>query len=615
MPLIFCKVACSPELVSSDLGEKVKKVLDDLPGNYSHWFMGEGVHTGLFLQEGEKGLYAFDLSNNWICVIDGRIDNLREVGLKFGCASLFDSENIARSVNILWQRVGGDLLVDLIGDFSVVFLNTTKKVAYLARDPAGTRPLYYFSCKGVLTVASDLRLIKVVNSVKFRLNESGASRMLIYGSHGSLRPSETFIEGVRRVVPGEIVSWQSGRLARKRFWDPRGKGRYVNLSFEEAAEELDRRIQVAVARRAKFEVGMGAHVSGGLDCSSVASYLAKLAFEKGDRMLGFSWTPADSVDPGSTELLRISAISKKNGFKVCFPKGADYRASKRERSKLAFDFWRPWQDMEFEYEVQRCAASAGVRHLMSGWGGDEFASGYGNSAASDLAIHLRWIELYNLVRRVRTANPIRGRLGFVLRNILFDPVRESLPRVSRSGFVCDGCRRGKVALILPSERLVDGVSVVQAQWQRYISGYIFDRIESWYQFGKRFGIEYSYPLLDRDVLEFVFRLPPEFFFDGRTRRKVFRKAVERFWPTDLIWKAAKSEPGLMGFVGAGSQRQSSSLEHELFCLSGPEEALKYVDREIVKDVFGRIQNGCAKVTDLFFLARIEKVLRSMSSLN
>jgi len=73
------------------------------------------------------------------------------------------------------------------------------------------------------------------------------------------------------------------------------------------------------------------------------------------------------------------------------------------------------------------------------------------------------------------------------------------------------------------------------------NGHIQARIESWATAATFSRLEYSYPLLDKRVIEYVIGLPAECFVKNNIRRYLFRLSVKNLLPQDILWANSKVE--------------------------------------------------------------------------
>ncbi len=149
----------------------------------------------------------------------------------------------------------------------------------LARDPIGERTLYYAQVPGALLFASTLHALLASGRVPVRLNLAGVGAYL---SYAYVPGEETLVEGIREVLPGEVLCFPltGGAPRRERFWSlPPELEASAPLSAEqEEALRLRLRAELegAVTRRLPESGPVGVSLSGGLDSSLVVALAKRL---------------------------------------------------------------------------------------------------------------------------------------------------------------------------------------------------------------------------------------------------------------------------------------------------------------------------------------------------
>jgi asparagine synthase (glutamine-hydrolysing) len=218
---------------------------------------------------------------------------------------------------------------------------------------------------------------------------------------------------------------------------------------------------------------------------------------------------------------------------------------------------QPRRTVARESHVLPIVAGLGVRHVLSGWGGDEFASFNGRATNRQLVRTLRLGPLREAYRdlRARRRSPLRA---------VADLAREGLPAgLSR--------RRGAALPdhVVQRERdlaraaadfpaLVARYRVFEAaqsgargprdyQLALLASGHLTRRVEAWHEAGRRFGVQYHHPLLDPRIVEWALSMPPEVFRTGGHSRRVFRLAVRGLVP-EAVRLSTKDDPVLLRFL-------------------------------------------------------------------
>jgi hypothetical protein len=71
--------------------------------------------------------------------------------------------------------------------------------------------------------------------------------------------------------------------------------------------------------------------------------------------------------------------------------------------------------------------------------------------------------------------------------------------------------------------------------------HIPDRIDSWLIYGEKFGFEYRYPLLDKDLLEFWFSIPTKYMIMDFESRVLYREALKGILTESVRKRSEKGE--------------------------------------------------------------------------
>lgn len=600
--------ACrDPESVGQAYADSLRSVSDVDSGEATTLRFDGGI-LGVRSGGPEKASVSA-LEDDWLCVGDVRIDNAEDLARQLGHDVAGPGVLGASLMLAAYRAWGVQGFARLIGDFAVVLVNTRRCELVLARDAVGTRPLYLSFDRDRLLVSSELRAVVALRGAPLAIDPAEALRSLQLGGSGAPAPDRTMYAGIERVAPGSCIVWSGVRRQVYRYWDPRLIRQRRALDVVAAAEELHERLVVATVRRTKVDGPIGGHLSGGLDSSTIAAILQVHCAGLRPSPTYFSWTPRDVVPTDSSELRTIEAFAAHYGVRPVFVDGADLVAFREHPSAISQSPLYPWNSLHIEQHVQRRAQSMGIRHLMSGWGGDEAASHQGLGLEMELFLGLRLRQLY---RTLSDGAPARSGLarwralaGRAKRAIIEPTLRRLVPR-ERLSIASAALRRQFPTPVQHGATLDVGLSVRETQLSRYFDGYLTDRIESWYCHGKRHGLTYSYPLLDRDVLELVYSLPGGHFFHHGASRYVYRSAVERYWPDGLAWIDAKRETGLKGYFAALQKTGIGSLRDSLACFSDDPRVSRWFDRVALEMVFSRAAQSGATV-DLELIARAEEL--------
>jgi asparagine synthase (glutamine-hydrolysing) len=205
--------------------------------------------------------------------------------------------------------------------------------------------------------------------------------------------------------------------------------------------------------------------------------------------------------------------------------------------------------------VCRLAAERGICVMLSGWGGDEFASYNGRGFRLD---EWRSTSALRHLRRLARLARAEGRRHW--RGMLEALLAAGVPACVASALDWDvpqwlGAMPGGVGALRAALRDEEW-RLLRAEWRSrrlrggvrenrvalWRLGHLSNRLEDWAREAAPLGVEYRYPLLDRHLVEYGLGLPVEACFDGSRGRLAFRGAVRDILPPEIWGASEKREP-------------------------------------------------------------------------
>ncbi|HET6846165.1 MAG TPA: asparagine synthase (glutamine-hydrolyzing) [Anaerolineales bacterium] len=167
----------------------------------------------------------------------------------------------------------GEACVDhLRGMFAFALWDGKKRRLLLARDRLGKKPIHYAIQNGCLYFCSELGALLRALPIQPDVDPEALDLFL---SLQYIPEPRTAFCGVFKLPAAHVLTWESGILNIRRYWDysPEPK---IKAGEAQLAEELRDRLREAVRIRLMSEVPLGVHLSGGLDSSIVVSLMAEL---------------------------------------------------------------------------------------------------------------------------------------------------------------------------------------------------------------------------------------------------------------------------------------------------------------------------------------------------
>jgi asparagine synthase (glutamine-hydrolysing) len=342
----------------------------------------EPVEVGL----GNRRLAILDLSplghqpmqdpetRNWI-VHNGEVYNFREVRAKLEREGVeFRSQSDTEVVLKAYGRWGERCVSEFRGMFAFAIWDAQRKRLFVARDPMGIKPLYYFQAERHFLFASELRTLLGTGLVPRKMDAAGLETYLAFGS---VYEPFTMVEGVRMLRPGSSLIWERGKVTETQYWDLGGAGNAASFlrGTEPASRaQLEERVHAAIDESVRMQlvsdVPVGVFLSGGIDSSALVGILRRSGLQASTFSIVFR-----EAEFSEAEHSRVVATCFKSDHHEITVSQEDVFAA-IPTAVGAMD--QPTMDGVNTYFVSQQARAAGVKVALSGLGGDELFAGYSN---------------------------------------------------------------------------------------------------------------------------------------------------------------------------------------------------------------------------------------------
>jgi asparagine synthase (glutamine-hydrolysing) len=334
-------------------------------------------------------------TGNWI-VHNGEIYNFREIrsrlqseGTRFAGHS--DTEVLLKA----YGRWGERCLAEFRGMFAFAIWDARQHRLFLARDPMGIKPLYYYASHQNFLFASEVRTLLGTGLVPRRLNPGGLTNYLAFGS---VYDPNTLIEGISALRAGHYLVWEKGSTREVEYWDlarvsrehedvTTSRSQRNGHAGQRQLEELRAALEESVRMQLVSDVPVGIFLSGGIDSSSLVALLGAA----GKTVSTFSIIFREA-DYSEAEFSRaVAARFSTDHHEIMVSQHDALEAI--PAAVQAMD--QPTIDGLNTYLVSRHTRAAGMKVALSGLGGDELFAGYSSFRTvprmERLARLLRWL--------------------------------------------------------------------------------------------------------------------------------------------------------------------------------------------------------------------------------
>jgi asparagine synthase (glutamine-hydrolysing) len=504
--------------------------------------VGMGLQPFLTHERSKLELRPTIFADGIMVSLDGRIDNHAELRNELELAHMDTADSFL--VAALFRRWGPKCFAKLIGDWAVVLWSHSNETLYLARDHAGTRTLY-FEISQERVLWSTVLDTFVGRGHTAKLDEAYAARYLCCLPIRNLSP----YRGIQAVPPAHYLAVNLHGVASERHWTPTTKEKIRYQSDSEYEQHFLSLFRQSVVRRTGLGAPIVAELSGGMDSSSIVCLSDWIRRESGaspgellDTISRF-----DDSEPNWDERRYFSIVEARRGKQgIHLNIGAENRTfepldvSENARpSTPGIDRYAAARQKQFAEAL----AGGNYRVILSGIGGDEVLGGV-PTPLPELADYLVSFELRNLVGRALSfcmteRTPLLYMLARTVASSAAAYWTPLLARVPVPPWIPRHLRQiAKVAGIDAAARvprlgfLPSGIENGITWWRTLETlSHLNPSVTSRY--------EYRYPYLDRDLVEFLYRIPREQLVRPGRRRSLMRRALKEIVPAEVLERPRK----------------------------------------------------------------------------
>jgi asparagine synthase (glutamine-hydrolysing) len=456
-------------------------------------------------------------------------------------------------------REWGERCVDrFLGMFAFAVWDERHRRLFCARDRIGIKPFYY-ACDGrTLVFGSEIKAILASGVVQAEADGPGLQDYLTFQF---CLGDKTLFKDIRKLEPGHCMTAQcdSDRISlqTRQYWDLRPE---IDERHDERwfVDHLAGLIEDAIRMHLRSDVPLGAHLSGGLDSSTVVCLAAGLL--KGELIKTFTGAFPEGPQFDETGYAKEVAAFAGTDYKEIYIQGSDL-PDVLPRLMYYMDEPLAGPGAIPQYYVSRLA-SEHVKVVLGGQGGDELFIGYTRYLVAYLeeclsgAIHKtanrhRYaVSLESIIPNLPLLQSYRPMLQAFWSKGLFDaPDKRYFSLIDRS----EGMNH-----LFSGDLLSTGYSPFESFQQIFNRAGLRSLINRMTYFDLKgslpallhvedrtsmaASIESRVPLLDHRIVEFMATIPPNIKFAGGRMKHLFKESVRNIVPQRIFDRQDK-----MGF--------------------------------------------------------------------
>ncbi len=508
-------------------------------------------------------------SNRPQFVADLRIDNhgdlVRELGLP---STASDDEVLAHA----WARWDFEIVEHLMGGFAFACWNPARQTLFLARDHVGERPLHFArSWEGGFAFASTPPGLCALSSVNRRIHTAAMAHFL-----AALSPvgTETFFEGVERLLPAHWMKVSPDGIEIRRYWHPVPSRPIRYARDSDYIEDFRERFDRAVSDRLSGTDGIASQLSAGLDSSSVTVTAARLLAKEGRRLTSFTAVPRSGYD-GSAPTGRfgdegpmaseVAALYPNIDHVFINTEGRDLLASSCRDARLSGQpTFNPTNMLWIDATLDGMR-SRGLSVLLSATGGNATTSFGGLIGLSELFRSGHWFKLFRLIRQLRAGGHTswRGAAGWVTGSIVPARLRRLYHPTMRGFSMTYSAVHPQIAAqyALKEHALAEffGVESSTDSVRRNLYEYYDPGIHN-ATAAAGWQVEQRDATMDKRIFDFCFGIPIEQYLAGGQARSIIRRAMQGQLPESTLRRTTRGLQSADWYMTLKAERPQLSAE-------------------------------------------------------
>jgi len=441
--------------------------------------------------------------------------------------------NTAQLIADTYSKSGMQFLNSLNGDHSILIFDFKKQETFLVKNQLGTVPISVVEKDGSYFFGSDLIALNKALFSDEKIDDSYL-RSKFYDSGRTY--DFTPFKPVRKVLPGHYLKITPSEFQETQYWHPEKIKVDESISFQEATAQLSSLVENAVRIRSNKSYTASSHISGGMDSGLIAD-LARKEYQNQENFTGFTRSPSREFDTSllpfdERDNIKLQAVKSGLELFYCNIDSQDYNDYLKE--------WRCPAEFFSEKKFFEYANANKINLIFSGWGGDEFLGIRDEGIRYHAFKELKWKEFMSLNRGTGLKSKV---MHFV--NSVVLPTR-------RKKYLVENMDSDILSYLKSKEGNQN--QYFKKEWYRTKNGHqlslledhhIAERCEDRYVHGQRNGIEYRYPLLDTQIVEYCLSLPVKVFVGQELDRPLMREICKGHLVDEILVLKHKADPVYM----------------------------------------------------------------------
>ncbi len=486
----------------------------------------------------------------WL-VFNGEIYNFQELRKELQQKGhFFRSRTDSEVIVHLYEEHGPSCVERLNGMFAFAVLDLKRQELFLARDPIGIKPLYYYSTSDLFLFGSEIKTILASRLCGVDVNRQAVHD---YFTYLYVPCPQTSFQDIWQVPPAHRLTLRlsNGDLHLERYWKVSRLEHVEKASFGNLKVMVRELATDSVRRQLVSDVPLGVFLSGGVDSTIVTG----LARQQDTPLHTFTVIFQGKEFASYNEQAASRSVSRH--LQTEHVELHVETPDPKEMLNLVEFFDQPFGNPTFYlmYLISKKAREH-ITVALCGAGGDELYAGYPRYRAVRLAQHLRWIprsvfrtagkplsllhDSYNTMRLRRARKFLEGMdddhvRQFVRWTYYFDEAAKA--RLLPSRAIGGGNPNG----LAPSERFLrtaldqspladPGNRLLHADVQSFLLDNVLEYTD---KMSMAVALEVRVPLLDHRFVELSLNAPFTYKLRNGRSKLLLHQTFSEFFPPSV----------------------------------------------------------------------------------
>lgn len=493
-----------------------------------------------------------DVTKRYVLSYNGEIYNFKEIRAVLASKFTFKSNSDSEVVLYAYIYYGIEFLKKLNGIFSLAIYDKLENTLLIARDRFGTKPLYYTQTSSGFYFASELKVLMTLDDLCLDIDYAGIENYMTY----LWSPSPyTPLKSIKKLEPAKYMLIREGNIIEQKSFFEASYNENQDVSLKSLIDEVDLKLKEAITKQIVSDVPIGAFLSGGLDSSSIVSYVKNYT----DVNLPTFTIRAENDLGMSSDFYYAKKVAKHLGVDV-HPIDISHELF-FDIEKMIYYLDEPQADLApllVSYISKIAKEEYGIKVLLSGAGGDDIFSGYRRHHALEIDKYTDYIPknlrkgLQTVIKRFPSNSSFMRRLKKYTRYFDLEGNDKIISYFSwidmenrRKLFTQDVKNYLEEMDYNSFDPLSDELKSLDKNTSNLNKMLDLDRkffltdhnLNYTDKMGMKEGVEIRVPLLDNNLVDFVSTIPVKYKQKGSEGKYIFKKTMEKYLPHDVIYRS------------------------------------------------------------------------------